>query len=404
MKGILIIFIALILFLPPSAFAQPKEIIAEGTYNMGDGETPSVAESRALLNAKRIALEQAGTYVESYSKVKNMRLTEDEVKVLTSGLMEVIVLDKKRTVVGDGIHFWVKIKAKVNPDNMEEMAKKVKDKSVVEDYKKIQEAYDKSQKEIEELKKQLAKAKGEKEKKQLEAKITDEERLFQAFEWFEKGLKYDIYKAYDKAIEAYTNVIVLNPNHALAYFNRGRIFLDYKSQYDRSIEDFNRAIIIGDAISKSPFIYYARGMAYFRKGQYDMAIKDCNRAIDIAWNYADAYYCLGNVYVGKKQYDKAIENFSMAIKGVTLSERQYQFYYNRGTTYLISGQYDKAIDDFNETISLNSNLAEAYTNRGIAYYQLGNLNGAIPDLQKGCDMGNVNGCEALQMVLKKRNK
>jgi hypothetical protein len=44
---------------------------------MGDGETPSVAEDRAMLNAKRTALEQAGTYVESYSKVKNITLTQD---------------------------------------------------------------------------------------------------------------------------------------------------------------------------------------------------------------------------------------------------------------------------------------------------------------------------------------
>jgi hypothetical protein len=56
-----------------SLFAETKEIISEGTYNMGDGETPSVAESRALLKAKQIAVEQAGTYVESYSKVKNIR-------------------------------------------------------------------------------------------------------------------------------------------------------------------------------------------------------------------------------------------------------------------------------------------------------------------------------------------
>ena len=33
---------------------------------MGDGETPGVAESRALLNAKRVALEQAGTCGELY--------------------------------------------------------------------------------------------------------------------------------------------------------------------------------------------------------------------------------------------------------------------------------------------------------------------------------------------------
>jgi|SRR3989344_578491 len=81
----------LLLFLPSLGFAETKEIISEGTYNMGDGETPSVAESRALLQAKRTALEQAGTYVESYSKVKNFQLTEDEIKVITSGLISLRV-------------------------------------------------------------------------------------------------------------------------------------------------------------------------------------------------------------------------------------------------------------------------------------------------------------------------
>ncbi|MBI5874323.1 MAG: hypothetical protein HZB81_00475 [Deltaproteobacteria bacterium] len=59
---------AIFIFLFPAlSHAQAKEIIAEGAYNMGDGETPTVAEERALVQAKRVALEQAGTYVESYS-------------------------------------------------------------------------------------------------------------------------------------------------------------------------------------------------------------------------------------------------------------------------------------------------------------------------------------------------
>ena len=242
-RHIFTVIIAVFLFFPSLGFAETKEIISEGTYNMGDGETPSVAESRALLQAKRTALEQAGTYVESWTKVENLQLTKDEIQVLASGIMEVEILDKKRTVVGDGFHFWVQIKARVNPDKIEEMAKRVKEKSVVEDYKKIQEAYDKSQREIEELKKQLAGAKGEKEKKQVEAKITDEERLLQANEWFEKGYEYGINGEHDKAIEAFTSVIALDPNFSEAYGNRGNVYAD-KGQYDRAIEDYNKAIAI----------------------------------------------------------------------------------------------------------------------------------------------------------------
>ena len=76
MKYRVAVLIALFLFYPSSSFAETKEIISEGTYNMGDGETPTVAESRALLQAKRTAVEEAGTYVESYSKTKNSVLTE----------------------------------------------------------------------------------------------------------------------------------------------------------------------------------------------------------------------------------------------------------------------------------------------------------------------------------------
>src|SRR3990172_5870444 len=265
-----VIIIALFLFSPSLTFAETKEIISEGTYNMGDGETPGVAESRALLQAKRTALEQAGTYVESYTRVENLQLTKDEIQVLASGIMEVEILDKKRTVVreGEGIHFWVQIKAKVNPDKIEEMAKRVKEKSVVEDYKKIQEAYDKGQKEIEELKKQFAGAKGEKEKKQVEAKITDKERLFQAKEWFEKGYDYDINKEYDNAIEAYTKAIQLDPNYAEAHYNRGLSYSS-KGQYDKAVEDYSRAIIINPNYTDA---YYRRGRTYYSKVQYDKAI------------------------------------------------------------------------------------------------------------------------------------
>jgi len=75
MKRILPVITAVLLLFPSFTFAETKEIISEGAYNMGDGETPTVAESRALLQAKRTAVEETGTYVESYSKLKKSVLT-----------------------------------------------------------------------------------------------------------------------------------------------------------------------------------------------------------------------------------------------------------------------------------------------------------------------------------------
>ena len=360
-----IMIAALFLFYPSHGFTQVKEIVSEGAYNMGDGETPSVAESRALLNAKRIALEQAGTYVESYTKVESFQLTKDKIQVLTSGIMEVDILDKKRTIVGDGFRFWVKIKARVNPDKIQEMANKIKakDKSVVEDYKKIQEAYDKSQREIGELKKQLAGAKGEKEKKKVEAKITDDERLFQANEWFEKGNKYSfLNNEHDKAIEAFTFAIALDPNYARAYNGRGNAY-GGKGQYDRAMQDYNKAIQLDPNLA---YAYYNRGNAYNNKGQKDRAIEDYNKAIALNPNLVRAYINRGVAYAAKGQYDRAIQDYN---KAIALDPNLALAYNNRGAAYGNKGQHDRAMQDFNKVIVLNPNDDLAYYNLA-CYYSL----------------------------------
>ena len=51
---------------------------------------------------------------------------------------------------------------------------------------------------------------------------------------------------------------------------------------------------------------------------------------------------------------------------------------------------------------LNSKYADAYNNRGFTYIKVGNVNKAISDFQKACDMGYEEGCKNLQRVLKDR--
>jgi len=309
--------------------------------------------------------------VESYSKTKNFQLTADEIQVLASGVMEVEVLEKKRTVVGDGFNFWIKIKARVSTDKMEEMAKRVKEKSVVDDYKKIQEAYDKSQKEIEELKGQLSAAKNATDKKKIETRITDDERLFQANVWleignmhlinvwFERGNKHLIKKEFDAAIEAYTNAIALNPNLAYAYSFRGFAYRG-NSQYDRAILDYNKALEANPNYAEA---YNKRGLAYANKDQYEKAVLDHNKALEIDPNHSKTYLYRGNVYT-------------------------------------LCGQYERAIIDFNKALEIEPDDTDPYIKRGATYILLGQYERANYDFQKACNMGSEAGCSALQ-VLKK---
>ena len=251
--------VALILGIFPSlGYAEVKEIIAEGTYSMGDGETPMVAEERCLLAAKRVAIEQAGTYVQSFSEIKNYQLTADEVQVISSGIMEVTVLDKRRTMDRENINFWVKIKATVSTDKIEDMAANLKNASVTQDYKKLQGDYDKSQQEVAVLKLQLQQANNDTDKQRIRSEIANRETGFTADTWFDRGNLSMLNHQYNEAIMAYTEAIRLNPHFRRAYLGRGRAYTEV-GEYQLAREDFATAHNLD----------YQPALSYFNQGISD---------------------------------------------------------------------------------------------------------------------------------------
>jgi tetratricopeptide (TPR) repeat protein len=307
------ISIILILCLPCVCVSETTEIVSEGVYNMGDGETPIIAEGKALEQAKRVAIEQAGTYVKSYSKMKNFQIAEDEVQVLASGIMEVTVLDKKRTVAEDAIKFWVKIKALVYPDRVEVMAERIRDQGLAEEYSKMKDAYEKSQKEIEELKKQLAATKDDANRKQIVAKIAEQEKTFTVGQRFDKGMRLVLTNNMDEAIAAFSKAIADDPNDIKAYTQRAILYAR-TMQIDKAIADFNRVIEIKPDEARG---YAGRGITYSRMGRHKQAIADLTRAIELRpeappFALARVYISLGHSYRALGNRPKAVANFKQS--------------------------------------------------------------------------------------------
>ena len=165
------------LFVSP-AYADTKTLTAEATYIMGDGETPSFAEAMVLQRAKQMALEEAGTYVESYTKVQNLNLSADEILTLIGGVIQVELLEKTRNLVGDGVRFWVKIKAVVTTDTMEELARRIKGKNVAEEYRDLRLKYEALTRDIDELKQVIAKSSPAPEREAAIDRLRERERSF----------------------------------------------------------------------------------------------------------------------------------------------------------------------------------------------------------------------------------
>lgn len=104
------------------ASAEIENIEATGSYSVGDNETENFASARenAYNEAMRSAVEQAGVYVESYSKTQNMQLTHDEVRIISGNILKVLAKDIRPVVSTDGhtIKFICTIKATVDTDSI----------------------------------------------------------------------------------------------------------------------------------------------------------------------------------------------------------------------------------------------------------------------------------------------
>jgi tetratricopeptide (TPR) repeat protein len=99
-----------------NAAAEIRTIASTGEYRMGDNDTRTDAKRLALLDAKRLALEKAGTYIESVTEVKSLDLTKEEIRAYTAGIVEVIEQTTSTVMEGESTVVRVDVTAKIDTD------------------------------------------------------------------------------------------------------------------------------------------------------------------------------------------------------------------------------------------------------------------------------------------------
>ena len=115
-------------FAPNVVAALETTIIAEGHYVMADGDTLAMAEERVLQRAQRRAVEEAGVYFESIfvdseksSGGRNIQSSALEIRTLAAAITKTVVLSASRTFEQDRPTFYVRIRAHVDLDNLEQL-------------------------------------------------------------------------------------------------------------------------------------------------------------------------------------------------------------------------------------------------------------------------------------------
>jgi hypothetical protein len=96
------------------SFAEIQSYTKTVRQVFGGGQSPDSAATYALARAKREALEEAGTYLESMTVVRNAAVASDEILALAAGILKSEIVERKNFM--DGEQFGIEVTAKVDVD------------------------------------------------------------------------------------------------------------------------------------------------------------------------------------------------------------------------------------------------------------------------------------------------
>lgn len=163
------------------------------------------------------------------------------------------------------------------------------------------------------------------------------------------------------------------------YLNRAQTY-ERLGRDDLAIQDYSKIIeLYPDHIHT----YNTRASLYAKIGRHDLAIKDYNKTIKLKPDRQSAYMDRAKYYAKYGKHELAIKDFDMAIK----LNPEFGAYVERGFSYFNLGKDDFAIRDFNMAIALNYEWpAGAYYNRALVYARQRNPLKAIQDLTKAIEL------------------
>jgi len=181
----LLLMVVFLLF-PVQSLAASKAFEREYTYSASEAGSKVTCRVIALEQVKRLLLEELGTYLQSFSEVKDGVLTKDEIVTLTTGVVRTEIISEH----WNGKLYRLKARIKADPDYVIKAIDRLrKDRQQSKDLEESQARAKQYLNEIERLKQELAKAKGEGlKRKQIEyGKVV---KNLSAEDWFKLDISF----------------------------------------------------------------------------------------------------------------------------------------------------------------------------------------------------------------------
>lgn len=103
---------------PELSGAEVRIVTGIGDHRMSDRETKADAVRLATEQAKKQALEQVASYLESVTVVRDLDVTQDEIRSYTAGMVVVLDQQVKTELDGDAVVIHVELTAQVDPEEV----------------------------------------------------------------------------------------------------------------------------------------------------------------------------------------------------------------------------------------------------------------------------------------------
>jgi lipoprotein NlpI len=208
-------------------------------------------------------MEQAGTYIMSYSASHNGKLTHDDIQSIAAGVIKTTILDEHRTMHDNVITFYAKISADVDTKVID----KYINNTAVADSDKSESPYT-NHRAVVVHRSADGNDNGVVATSRID-KIHDNEQLLQATQYYNAGNTLFLQGNFEQAINQYNVALSIYDKYAAAFAERGIAYLRLGFRVEAS-KDLNTAL----ALDRSLVIcHYYLGEMADSIGDQETAIK-----------------------------------------------------------------------------------------------------------------------------------
>jgi predicted TPR repeat methyltransferase len=188
--------------------------------------------------------------------------------------------------------------------------------------------------------------------------------------WLSTAMEHHQRGEFDAAIQAYDQVLDINPKHFDALHYLGVLYYQ-KNQPEHALPLLEKAVSLEpkDAACRSNL-----GLVLLALGDTEKAIETFHVALQLKQDFEDAYTNLGNAFMHSGQIEQAISAYRSAL---ALNDEQPSVHNNLGVALKKQGLLEEAKTEYLKALKLSPKYVEAGTNLGDVLFRLKHYNDAI---------------------------